>query len=160
MITVIQRVACASVTIDSKKICKIGEGLLILLGAAKGDSHDHAEDLGEKVAHLRIFEDEKGKMNRSLIDTCGSALVVSQFTLLANTARGRRPGFEEAAPPGEARGLYDAFVDKIRSMGIPTQTGLFGATMQVDLTNSGPVTLILESRPKRASKPVYKGNVT
>lgn len=146
MLAVVQRVAHASVTIDSIKISKINEGLLILLGVGKGDQADCADELAEKITTLRLFEDNQNRMNHSLLETQGSALVVSQFTLLANTSRGRRPGFEEAAPPEVAEPLYERFVEKLRMMGIPTETGRFGASMQVQLQNDGPVTLILKSK--------------
>lgn len=147
MVTVIQRVSQTSVTVASGKHAEIGKGLLILLGIGKGDMKGDAEHLAEKIVRLRIFEDNKGRMNRSLLDVHGSALVVSQFTLLADTSRGSRPGFEDAAPPDQAEALYDYFVERVRSLGVPAQTGVFGAHMDVLLTNSGPVTLILKSPP-------------
>jgi D-tyrosyl-tRNA(Tyr) deacylase len=148
MITVVQRVSQASVTIDSRCCSEIGEGLLILVGVGKGDIKTDAEELAGKITHLRIFGDEKGRMNRSLMDIQGSALVVSQFTLLADTSRGRRPGFDDAAPPDQAEALYNHFVEKVRVQGINTQTGVFGAFMQVQLINNGPVTLLLQNKKK------------
>lgn len=150
MVTVVQRVSKASVTTEGKA-AEIEAGLLILLGIGREDDEDDALGLAEKVVGLRIFEDEKGKMNRSLLDIRGEALVVSQFTLLANLSRGRRPSFEAAAPPDRAEKLYDRFVEEVRSLGVPTQTGVFGAPMNVQLTNSGPVTLMVHS-PDRSGQ--------
>jgi D-tyrosyl-tRNA(Tyr) deacylase len=149
MVAVLQRVLQASVTIDSRPFSEIGKGLLILLGVSRGDEEKTADELAEKVARLRIFEDDQNKMNRSLLDTRGSALVVSQFTLLADTTRGRRPGFEEAAPPDRAEELYQRFVKTLHTLGVPAETGLFGSAMEVHLVNDGPVTLILDSKGKR-----------
>jgi D-tyrosyl-tRNA(Tyr) deacylase len=146
MISVVQRVSRASVTVNSSGVSEIGPGLLILLGVAKGDRKEAARELAQKVARLRIFGDDEGRMNRSLQDIGGSALVVSQFTLLADTRRGRRPGFDGAAAPDEAEECYDLFVDTLRTLEIPTQTGVFGAHMEVELVNDGPVTFIVRSR--------------
>lgn len=158
MVTVVQRVSKASVTTEGKA-AKIDSGLLIFLGIGREDDADDALALAEKVVHLRIFEDEKGKMNRSLLDIRGQALVVSQFTLLANLGRGRRPSFEAAAPPERAEELYDRFVEKVRSLGVPTQTGVFGAFMNIELTNAGPVTLMVHSPDKdRQEKSRRKGH--
>ncbi len=145
MIAVLQRVARASVTTGSK-CTSIGSGLLILLGIGRDDRERDAEELAAKTVHLRIFEDSEKKMNRSLLDIEGAALVVSQFTLCADTAKGRRPGFDNAAPPDEAEELYEHFTEKVRSFGVETKTGIFGAHMEVALVNDGPVTLILQSR--------------
>lgn len=149
MRAVLQRVDRASVRIDGAVVGEIGVGLLILLGAARGDVVEDAERLARKAAALRIFTDEAGKFNRSLLDVGGAALVVSQFTLLADTRRGRRPSFVEAAPPQEAEPLVDSFVRSLRDQGIGVQTGRFGAHMLVSLENNGPVTIVLESEARR-----------
>lgn len=157
MVAVVQRVSEASVTTE-EKVAEIGEGLLILLGIGAQDDEREAHAMAEKVVQLRIFEDEQGKMNRSLLDIGGEALVVSQFTLLANLDRGRRPSFEAAAPPNRAEKLYDRFVEQVRFLGVPAETGVFGAHMQVALTNSGPVTLVVHSPGgKRQGKNQRKG---
>jgi D-aminoacyl-tRNA deacylase len=139
MRAVIQRVTSARANPGGS----IGPGLLILLGIAEGDDEAGAERLAGKVARLRIFEDETGKFARSLLDTGGGALVVSQFTLLADTAKGNRPSFSGAAPPGHAEPLYERFAAALGALGVPTQTGVFGARMQVELVNDGPVTIVL-----------------
>lgn len=144
MRTVIQRVARAKVVVDNRVISEIGLGLVILLGVGPQDSESQARFLAEKIANLRIFEDAQEKMNLSLLDVQGQAIVVSQFTLYADARKGRRPSFTDAAPPDIARPLVDRFVDLLREQGVPTQTGEFGAHMQVDLTNDGPVTIWLE----------------
>ncbi len=146
MKAVIQRVTRASVEVDGTIVGKIGHGLLILLGVAKGDGETDGRYLVEKIRTLRIFSDEQGKMNRSLADIEGSVLLVSQFTLLGRTANGRRPSFDEAAPPDEAKRLYEAVAIDLRSLGIPVETGVFAAHMQVELLNDGPVTFVLDSR--------------
>jgi D-tyrosyl-tRNA(Tyr) deacylase len=146
MKAVVQRVQKASVTVGEETVGAIGPGLLVLLGVAAGDRPADADYLAGKIAHLRIFEDESGKMNRSLIDTGGQMLVISQFTLLGDCTRGRRPSFIHAAPPDVASGLYQKFADRVREMGIGVQTGRFQAIMAVSLVNDGPVTLIAESR--------------
>lgn len=146
MKAVIQRVTSASVEVDYEIIGQIDEGLLVLLGAAKGDSEIDIDYMVEKIPHLRIFSDDDGKMNRSLIDTGGQLLVVSQFTLLGDTHRGRRPGFDQAAPPDHARHLYDLAIAKFRKKGLFIQTGRFGSNMLVSLKNNGPATFILDSR--------------
>ncbi len=140
MKAVIQRVLSASVSPGGA----IGPGLCILLGVAGGDSEPAAERLAEKVAKLRIFENEQGKFDRSLLEAGGSALVVSQFTLLADTAKGNRPSFAAAAPPELAEPLYERFCAALRAWGIEVATGVFGARMQVALVNDGPVTIILD----------------
>jgi D-tyrosyl-tRNA(Tyr) deacylase len=142
---VVQRVTQGSVTVDRQTVGAIDHGLLVLIGVARGDSEKQADYLAEKIAQLRIFEDDSGKMNRSLLDTGGSMLVVSQFTLLGDCRKGRRPSFAEAAPPEQAEELYSHFVRKVAQMGVPTATGRFRASMQVSLTNDGPVTLLLEA---------------
>ena len=141
----LQRVARASVTVDDELVSEIGEGLLLLVGVAKGDGEAEADWLAEKVAGLRVLADEDGKMNRSVRDTGGEVLAVSQFTLLADTRKGKRPSFVGAAPPGEASPLFDYFCKKLRAAGVPSvKTGSFGAMMDVALVNDGPVTIVLE----------------
>ena len=146
MIAVVQRVISSSVTIDGSVVAAIGPGLNVLLGEADGDGEADAEYLAAKVANLRIFEDQHGKMNRSLIDTGGQLLVVSQFTLLADCRKGRRPSFIDAAEPVQAQRLYQHFVQGVGKLGVETHTGRFGAMMQVDIVNDGPVTLLVHSR--------------
>lgn len=145
MKALLQRVARASVRVEREEISSIGPGLLVLLGVAAGDGAGDADRLAERVAHYRIFEDAAGKMNRSLLDCEGSALVVSQFTLCADTSSGRRPGFEPAAPPGEAETLYARFCEALEGQGVSVRRGRFGADMEVELVNRGPVTFLLET---------------
>lgn len=145
MRAVLQRVLKASVSVDGSVIGKIDRGLMILVGVGEGDTEDDARRLAEKSAKLRIFEDEAGKMNLSLEDTHKAALVVSQFTLLADCKKGRRPSFVKAAAPEEAERLYDLFVTALAVRGIKVETGRFRANMLVDIANDGPVTIILES---------------
>jgi len=145
MRAVIQRVKQSSVSVDHKIIGEIGKGLLILLGVAKEDSEKDADFLADKIVNLRIFEDENNKMNRSLIDTGGEMLVVSQFTLLGDCRKGRRPSFIAAAEPDKANALYEYFVGQVKQKGILVQTGQFRSMMDVSLINDGPVTLIMES---------------
>jgi D-tyrosyl-tRNA(Tyr) deacylase len=147
MRAVVQRVKESSVTSAGETLGKIGSGLLVLLGVAKEDNIKDAAYLSEKIINLRIFEDENGKMNRSLLETGGEMLVVSQFTLLGDCRKGRRPSFINAAPLDEADKLYEYFVKKVRQKGISTQTGRFRAMMEVALVNDGPVTLVVESKP-------------
>jgi len=137
---VVQRVARASVTPGGS----IGPGLCILLGIAAGDAEPDAVNLAGRIAKLRIFENEDGRFDRSLVSTGGGALVVSQFTLLASTAKGNRPSFSAAARPEEAEPLYECFVSALRGLGVPVETGVFGARMAVELVNDGPVTIVLE----------------
>jgi D-tyrosyl-tRNA(Tyr) deacylase len=144
MKTIIQRVTSASVAVEGKTVGAIGQGLLILLGVEKGDSESKADWLAEKIAGLRIFADNEGKMNLSVQDINGSLLIVSQFTLAGNCTKGKRPSFDTAAPPSEGRRLYDYFVEAVKRTGLPAETGIFRADMQVSLTNDGPVTFILE----------------
>jgi len=146
MRAVVQRVKSASVFIDPKKISAIGPGLLVFLGVAHGDSMTDVNYLVDKITNLRIFEDSDGKMNRSVTDISGEILVVSQFTLYGDCRKGRRPSFVAAAGPEKAESLYDAFIEKMRTQGIPTRTGQFRAMMEVSLVNDGPVTLIIESK--------------
>ena len=142
---VLQRVSEASVSIDGKAIGVIESGLVLFLCIEKGDSEAMAERYAGKIASLRIFEDEAGKMNRSILETGGKAMLISQFTLAANVERGRRPSFDRAAPPDVARPLYESFAQKLRGKGVPVVTGTFQADMKVSLINDGPVTLILNS---------------
>ncbi|MBK9007084.1 MAG: D-tyrosyl-tRNA(Tyr) deacylase [Anaerolineae bacterium] len=144
MRALIQRVSHASVTVDQQTISSIGKGLLILLGVGHGDGEEQANFLAEKTANLRIFEDEQGKTNLSILDVKGEAIVVSQFTLYANTQKGRRPSFIEAALPDVAEPLVNRFIELLRGHGVPTQTGKFGAHMEVEIHNDGPVTIWLE----------------
>jgi D-aminoacyl-tRNA deacylase len=145
MRAVIQRVSEASVTVDDQVVGQIGLGLLVLLGVGAGDGPAEALLLAEKIANLRIFSDEAGRFNRSLLDVGGAALVVSQFTLYADTRRGRRPSFSDAAPPEIAAPLVDAFSAALRGRGVVAATGSFGAHMLVRLLNDGPVTIVLDS---------------
>lgn len=140
----LQRVSRASVTVDGQVISRIGKGLLILLGIGHGDGEGQAEFLAEKIANLRIFEDEQGKTNLSVLDVKGEAIVVSQFTLYADARKGRRPSFTDAALPEAAEPLVQRFVELLRKQGVPTQTGKFGAHMEVEIHNNGPVTVWLE----------------
>lgn len=142
---VLQRVISGRVSVQGRMVAQIGPGLVILLGIAPGDDENKARALAEKVAHLRIFEDEQGKMNRSVLEVGGGALVVSQFTLYADARKGRRPSFTDAALPEVARPLVERFAYFLRACGVPTQTGEFGAHMLVEIANDGPVTLILEA---------------
>ena len=144
MRAVVQRVKKCSVVVEDRTIAQIENGLLVLLGVGKDDDENKAEWLAAKIAHLRIFEDENGKLNRSLLDSGGQMLVVSQFTLYGDCRKGKRPSFVQAAAPDKAAELYLYFVEQVRTMGIPVQTGQFRAMMDVSLVNSGPVTLILE----------------
>lgn len=146
MRAVLQRVGEASVAVGGEVRGAIGPGLLILLGVGEGDAEADARALAEKVVHLRIFEDDAGRFNRSLLEVGGAALVVSQFTLYADCRKGRRPSFTSAADPALAEALYEAFNEALRSKGIPVETGVFGARMDVRLTNQGPVTLFLDTR--------------
>lgn len=148
MRAVLQRVKQATVDVAGECVGRIGPGILLLLGVGRGDSKAEADYLVDRVAGLRIFQDECGKMNLSLRDTGGSLLVVSQFTLYGNCTRGRRPGFEDAAPPAEAKYLVDYFVTRAREAGILVETGIFQADMEVSLVNDGPVTFVLESKQK------------
>lgn len=144
MRVLIQRVTQAQVIVGNDVIGKINEGLLILICAMQGDTDIISAKLALKISKLRIFRDDQGRMNRSLIDTGGSALIVSQFTLGADTTRGNRPGFSQSASPDEGRRLYDIFVTDFKALGIAAQTGQFGADMKVSLTNDGPVTIWMD----------------
>jgi D-tyrosyl-tRNA(Tyr) deacylase len=145
MRVLLQRVSHASVTVDKQIVGQIEQGLLILLGIGEGDTEIQVKTLVEKIIHLRIFEDAEGKMNRSLLDIGGHALVVSQFTLYADTRRGRRPSFIRAAHPTVAEPLFEQFKAKMVQYGIPTASGIFGASMDIQLCNRGPVTIWLDS---------------
>ncbi len=153
MRVVIQRVSRASVSVGSERIASVGPGLLLLVGVAQGDGNTEAQRLAQKCAGLRIFSDAEGRFNLSLLDTKGEALVVSQFTLLADARRGRRPSFTGAAAPEAAEPIVETFAQAMREAGVPTQTGRFGAMMAVELLNDGPVTIVLDNedmeRPRR-----------
>ena len=144
MRALLQRVTDAAVRVDGKVIGEIGPGLLILVCAMQGDDAAKSAQLAAKISKLRIFQDDAGKMNKSLLDVQGSALIVSQFTLAADTSRGNRPGFSAAAPPDEGRALYEQFIKDVGALGIPTAQGQFGADMKVSLTNDGPVTIWMD----------------
>lgn len=144
MKAVLQRVSRASVVVEGECIARIGQGLLVLLGVAVGDSRGQSAWLANKTADIRIFPDDHKPMNASVLDVGGAVLVVSQFTLVADTSRGNRPGFGTAAPPVEAEPLYEHFVAELRARGVKVETGRFGADMQVELINDGPVTILLE----------------
>lgn len=146
MRAVVQRVSSASVTVDGTVTGAIAGGLMVLLGVRREDTEADAAYLLDRIVGLRIFADREGKMNLSLLDTGGSLLVVSQFTLYGDTRKGRRPGFDLAAPAEQARALYEKFVEMARARGVRTETGVFQATMSVSLVNEGPVTLIVESK--------------
>jgi D-tyrosyl-tRNA(Tyr) deacylase len=154
MRAVLQRVASASVTVDGETIASIGQGLLVLIAAARDDTEEQARRLARKVAELRIFADGEDRFSRSLVEAGGEALVVSQFTLLADARKGRRPNFVDAAPPEVAEPLVGLFVSALAALGVRVGTGRFGAHMLVELRNDGPVTLVLDSRdlerPRRA----------
>ncbi len=145
MRAVIQRVSRSKVTVNGETTGEIANGLLVLLGVATGDTNADADYLAEKIIGLRIFEDQDGKMNLSVADTAGALLVVSQFTLYGDVRRGKRPSFDAAAPPQQARELYEYFVEKIRTAGMTCETGRFQEMMQVELVNEGPVTILLDS---------------
>lgn len=149
MRAVIQRVASARVLVNSEVVGEIGAGLLVLLGVTHGDTAEQAAYLAGKVAGLRVFEDSGGRMNRSLADVGGSVLAVSQFTLYGDCRKGRRPSFDAAANPEDARQLYDRFVADLRGLRVPVATGVFQAHMQVELVNDGPVTILLDTERDR-----------
>lgn len=140
----LQRVSHASVTVDGKVIGKIDAGLLLLVCAMQGDTPEQGAKLAAKISKLRIFRDDEGRMNKSVTDIGAACLIVSQFTLAADTSRGNRPGFSAAASPDEGRVLYDTFCDQIRALDLPVQTGKFGADMKVELLNDGPVTIWMD----------------
>ncbi len=151
MRALIQRVLEASVTVDGKRVSEIGPGLLVLWGVGKGDTEKDAEWLADKIANLRIFEDEAGKMNLSLLQGSRACIVVSQFTLFGDTRQGRRPSFINAMEPVEAKRLYEFGCEKLRGLGLTVGTGIFAADMKVALVNDGPVTLMLDSREPAAT---------
>jgi D-tyrosyl-tRNA(Tyr) deacylase len=144
MRAVCQRVTEARVTVGGRAVGEIGAGLVVLLGVARGDGEADMRRLAEKVARLRIFEDEAGKFDRSVLDVGGAALVISQFTLIADTRKGNRPSFAAAAPPEEAEPLYERFCEALAAAGVPVERGVFRAQMAVSLVNDGPVTIVLE----------------
>lgn len=146
MKAVIQRVTNASVEVEGEVVGRIQHGLMVLLGVAKGDEESDVQYLIDKIRNLRIFPDDQGKMNRSLTDVGGAVLLVSQFTLLGRTSNGRRPSFDEAAPPELARRLYERVAAGLRACGTPVETGAFAARMQVALVNDGPVTFVVDSK--------------
>ena len=145
MRAVVQRVSEARVRVTGEIVGEIGPGLCVLLGVARGDEAATAQRLAERVARLRIFENDDGKFDRSVLDTGGSVLVVSNFTLIADTDKGNRPSFSEAAPAEHAEPVYEAFCTALRKLRLPVRTGAFGARMQVDIVNDGPVTIVLDS---------------
>jgi D-tyrosyl-tRNA(Tyr) deacylase len=142
---VVQRVSRAAVRVERESIAEIGGGILLLVGVGHDDAEKDASFVADKVANLRIFADDEGKMNRSVVDTGGEVLVVSQFTLLADTRRGRRPSFVDAAPPAGAEPLVRAVAVRLEELGVPVRTGEFGAHMEVELVNDGPVTILIET---------------
>ncbi len=146
MRAVVQRVSRAQVRVEGAVTGAVERGLLVLVGVARGDGPDDARALADKLAALRIFEDQDGKMNLSVADAGGGVLVVSQFTLLGDARKGNRPGFSDAAPPDEANALYQAVCDQLRARGLPVAQGVFRAHMEVELVNDGPVTILLDSR--------------
>ena len=143
MRAVVQRVSHAAVRVDGRLVGEIGVGLLVLVGIAGADAEGDADVLAGKVARLRVFPNEEGRFDRSVVDTGGSVLAVSQFTLLADTAKGNRPSFTEAAAPEDAERLYERFCAALRELGVPVEQGVFGARMEVELVNDGPVTIVL-----------------
>ena len=145
MRVLLQRVSRASVAVDGRQRGAVGRGFLALVGVTHGDDEATARKLAAKTARLRVFADDAGLMNLALGDVGGAVLAVSQFTLYADTRRGNRPGFTDAAPPGQGEAVYEAYVDALRAEGVPVETGVFGAHMQVDLVNDGPVTILLEA---------------
>ena len=145
MRALLQRVSRASVTVDGKVVGQIGQGLLVLLGVGRDDSEVQVKALADKIVYLRIFGDDEGKMNRSLLDIGGEVLVVSQFTLYGDARGQRRPSFISAAPPEQAKALYEEFCEALRNLGVSVATGIFQAMMSVELVNEGPVTILLDS---------------
>jgi D-tyrosyl-tRNA(Tyr) deacylase len=142
---VVQRVRCARVSVDGEAVCSMGEGLLALVGVGRGDAAPQAHDLARRLVHLRVFNDEAERMNRSLLDTGGTLGIVSQFTLCGDARQGRRPSYAEAAPASQARPLIDAVVEAARGLGVPVVCGQFQAMMDVALVNAGPVTILLDT---------------
>ena len=148
MKAVVQRVKNSQVTVDDTIVSRIGRGLMVLLGVSEDDTEKDADFLVEKIIHLRIFEDDQGKLNISLLDVKGELLVVSQFTLLGDCRKGRRPSYIKAAPPEKANRLYEYFIRRAKELGVVTKSGVFQAMMEVSLVNQGPVTLILDTKDK------------
>jgi len=148
MKALLQRVTTASVSLGDEEVGRIGRGLVVFLGVASGDTEKDARYLAQKIANLRIFSDEEGKFNLSALDINGELLLVSQFTLLADTRKGRRPSFIEAAPPAQAEELFEYFVEQVRATGLKVETGRFQQYMQVEIHNDGPVTILLDSKEK------------
>lgn len=148
----IQRVSQARVMVEGRAVGQIGRGFLVLMGFKADDKIEHLDRLADKCLNLRIFEDEQGKMNKSLLDIDGEILLVSQFTLYANCRKGRRPGFDRSMPPAQAEQFYNQMIEKLRRSGLKVETGLFGAKMDVELTNDGPVTIMLDDEEILASK--------
>ena len=148
MKALLQRVTTASVSIDNKEVGRIGRGLVVFLGVASGDTEKDAQYLADKMVNLRIFADEEGKLNLSALDISGELLLVSQFTLLADTRKGRRPSFVGAAPPAQAEELFEYFTGQVRATGLKVETGRFQAYMQVEIHNDGPVTILVDSKEK------------
>ena len=148
MKVLLQRVTNASVRVDNREVGKIGQGLVVFLGVANGDTKEDAQYLADKIVNLRVFADEADKLNLSALNISGELLLVSQFTLLADARKGRRPSFVGAAPPAQAEELFEYFVEQVRSTGLKVETGRFQTYMQVEIHNDGPVTIILESREK------------
>ena len=146
MKALLQRVTRASVSIGNKEVSEIGRGLVVLLGVAGGDTEENAQYLAQKIVNLRIFSDQEGKFNLSALNVGGELLLVSQFTLLADTRKGRRPSFAEAAPPAQAEELFEYFVEQVRATGLKVETGRFQQYMQVEIHNDGPVTILLDSK--------------
>ena len=144
MIGLLQRVKRSSVTIDNKLYSEIGAGILVLFGVEKGDEKEKAEKIADKISKLRIFEDKNGKMNKSVTDISGEILVVSQFTLAGNCSKGTRPSFDNAEEPKRAKEIYEYFIEKLKEKGLTVKHGVFGAMMDVELINDGPVTFILK----------------
>jgi D-tyrosyl-tRNA(Tyr) deacylase len=152
MKALLQRVTTAQVTVEGKIVGKIGHGLVVFVGIANEDTAEDLDYLVRKIVELRIFEDTEGKFNLSLLDVSGELLLVSQFTLLANTRRGRRPGFTDAAPPDIAETLFNQFVEQVRATGLKVETGRFQTHMHVEINNDGPVTIIIDSRERMNSR--------
>ena len=150
MRAVVQRVTRAEVRVDGACVGRIEDGVVVLVGVAKEDTADDGRYLAEKIVNLRVFPDNEGRMNHSLLQTGGAVLCVSQFTLYGDCRKGRRPSYERAAAPESARSLYELFVEQLRSFGVPVETGQFQTMMQVELINDGPVTLLLDSEPARS----------
>ena len=148
MKALLQRVTTASVSLGDEEVGRIGRGLVVFLGVASGDTEKDAQYLAQKIANLRIFSDEEGRFNLSVLDIKGELLVVSQFTLLADTRKGRRPSFIEAAPPAQAEEIFERFVEQARATGLRVETGRFQQYMQVEINNDGPVTILLDSGEK------------